>query len=134
MVLAMYKLIVVDDEEMIRENLVGFFEDEGFDVLSAESGEEAVDIIQNEQEKPDIGFIDMRLPGIDGNTVIERASKINPNMKFIIHTGSTEYALPQHLIDIGLTENNIFFKPMSDMEAAINIVHNILKDWLVLAH
>jgi DNA-binding NtrC family response regulator len=115
----MIKLLVVDDEDMIRDNLEAYLEDEGFEVIAAESGERAVELLKEEDEGPSLGVIDMRLPGIDGNEVITQAHKIWPEMLFIVHTGSSEYSLPEHLLSIGLTENNILFKPLPDMETLL---------------
>jgi DNA-binding NtrC family response regulator len=99
------KVLVVDDEEMIRVNLTCFLEDENFTVLSAESGEEAIELLK--ENEPVLGIIDMRLPGIDGNAVILEAYKRYPKMAFIIHTGSSEYTIPEALASIGLTPKHI---------------------------
>ena len=121
----MAKVLVVDDEEMIRVNLECFLEDENYEVIAAGSGEEALELLK--QHEPIFGIIDMRLPGIDGNTVILEAHKIYPNMRFIIHTGSSEYTIPEALAEIGLTSDHIVLKPLSDMSIltkSINIVLN----------
>ena len=110
---ASLRILIVDDENLVRENLVAYCEDEGFDVTSAESGERALEILKT--GRFDIDIIDMRLPGIDGNAVIQQAHAINGGMKFLIHTGSTNYSLPQELVSIGLTSSDILRKPISDM-------------------
>ena len=120
------KILVVDDEMLVRDNLVAFCEDEGFDVISAESGEDALNIL--EKITFDIGIIDMRLPGIDGNAVIITAHNMNIKMKFIIHTGSSNYSLPSELVDIGLTSDNILRKPMSNMNILTEKILEITKD------
>ena len=61
------KILLVDDEEIVRITLEGYLEDEGDTVISAISGEEALEMLAD--ESIDIGIIDMRLPGIDGNTL-----------------------------------------------------------------
>ncbi len=118
------KILIVDDEHLVRENLVAYCEDEGFTVASAESGEEAIDLLR--LQPFDIGIIDMRLPGIDGNSVIMQAHSINSAMKFLIHTGSTNYSLPRELIDIGLNPRNILRKPISDMSHLRKRINEII--------
>ena len=83
------KVLIVDDEETLRTCLVAFLEDEGLDVTCATDGEEALKVHAHSQV--DVGVIDPRLPGIDGNGVILEAHKICPDMKFLVYTGSVTY-------------------------------------------
>lgn len=123
----MAKLLVVDDEEMIRVNLECFLEDEGYDVISADSGEGALDLLKAQEQPPELGVIDMRLPGIDGNETIIGAHALYPQMRFIIHTGSSEYSLPDELVDIGLTKDNILLKPLPDMDTMLDAIERVMK-------
>jgi len=118
------KLLIVDDEEMVRLNLETFLEDEGFDLISAESGEEAVKVLGD--MTVNVGIIDMRLPDMDGQSLILKAYQINPKMQFIIHTGSLDYVLPKQLTEIGITTDQVCHKPISDMDALIHKVHSLV--------
>ena len=118
------KILVVDDENIVSVNLTAYLEDEGFIVFSAASGEEALDLIK--EHEIDIGIIDMRLPGIDGNTLIMKAHDMYPVMKFLIHTGSTNYGLPKSLIDIGLTHEQVLRKPLGDMSVLTRSIKKLL--------
>ncbi|XPV75695.1 MAG: response regulator [Desulfovibrio sp.] len=108
------KVLVIDDEEMIRSTLCDCFEDEGFDVSSAGSSEEGLEVLENEEF--DFATVDMRLPGMDGNDFILLAHEKRPDMKFVIYTGSVDYVLPQKLLDIGLTKEDVFLKPVPHLE------------------
>lgn len=116
-------VLLLDDEENVRINLEAFLEDEDFTVLSAATGEEALKIL--ETGKADVGIIDMRLPGIDGNEVIQRAHELQPDMKFIIYTGSTNYSLPATLKKIGLRQQHVFIKPLPDMAVLSKAIHEL---------
>ena len=107
------KLLIIDDEEGIVRNLAAYFEDEGFTVFTADSGEEALEIMA--ENRIDAAIVDMRLPGINGNDVIEKAFAQGSRTKFIIHTGSNDYKLPKNLIEQGFSEENIFLKPVTDI-------------------
>ncbi len=107
------KILLVDDEEIVRITLEAYLEDEGFFVISANSGEEALEMLAD--QVIDIGIIDMRLPGIDGNTLISKLNKLRPEMKFIIHTGSMGYSLPDALAGIGISDELVFKKPIKSM-------------------
>jgi len=58
------KIMVVDDEKEIRELLSIYLAEDGYDVISAASGEEAIDLAQNEE--PQVILMDVKMPGIDG--------------------------------------------------------------------
>jgi two-component system, OmpR family, response regulator len=116
-------ILIVDDEEHLQENLVAYLEDEGFTVVTAGDGETGLDRVTG--QKFDIGIIDMRLPGMDGNTFILQAHRIQPEMKFIIHTGSMTYSLPHSLMEIGIGKDQVFLKPVIDMKVMIDTIRNI---------
>jgi DNA-binding response OmpR family regulator len=59
-----YKILVVDDEEPIRDLLKGFLEGQGHTVILASTGEEA--LISAERENPHLIVLDVRMPGLDG--------------------------------------------------------------------
>lgn len=117
-------VLVVDDEEMVRENLEAYLEDEGFVVVTAGSGEEALEMLK--EIEPTIGIIDMRLPGMSGNDVIANAHALRPSLRYLIHTGSTNYKLPQELMDIGVSRDDIFIKPVQNMDDLVQALHRIL--------
>ena len=118
-------ILVLDDEELVRANIVAFLEDEGFTVIPAESGEEALEILKS--RPVDIGIIDMRLPGIDGNTFIIRAHALNPRMRFMIHTGSINYTLPRELHEIGVRAADVFRKPETSLTDMLGKIRTFLK-------
>lgn len=66
------RILIVDDEEGIRISLRGILEDEGHQVLEAGSGEEGLQLLEGEQ--PDLVFLDIWLPGMDGLEVLEHLS------------------------------------------------------------
>ena len=116
-----YKILIVDDEPGLLFSLKAYLEDEGYEVEGATSGEEALIILQ--KSIFDAVIIDVRLPGIDGNEVILEAKRSGNNVAFFIHTGSTDYQLPTSLKNMGFSEEDIFLKPLPDL----NIITQILE-------
>lgn len=114
---AALRVLVVDDERTVRENLKAYLEDEGFLVRTAESGEAALALLTGEAFE--VAIVDMRLPGIDGNAFILQAHQRCPELRFLIHTGSSSYSIPQSLHEIGLAETSVFRKPIVDMNRMI---------------
>ncbi|MGB5718810.1 MAG: response regulator [Gammaproteobacteria bacterium] len=108
------RVLVVDDEPFIVTGLRTFLEDEGMHVDSAGSGEEAVDIVRNDSGI-DVCIMDIRLPGMNGDTTIRALYEICPDLRFIIHTGSADYSIPDDLRAIGINERQLFAKPLLDM-------------------
>ena len=70
------KVLIIDDEEAIRSSLQMMFEYEGYDCLQAASGPAGLKIVETYQ--PDIVFLDIKMPGIDGLEVL-KALKQDPN-------------------------------------------------------
>ncbi len=80
-----YLILVIDDEEGIRESLKGILEDEGYEVLGAESAEEGMKIF--EEQSPDLVLLDIWLPGMDGIEALKRMRDRRPSVPVIIISG-----------------------------------------------
>jgi len=78
-------ILIVDDEQPIRDSLGGLFEDEGYLVSTAPSGEEAV--ARFRKHPVDCIFLDIWMPGIDGLETMIRIKKIDPNVPVIMMSG-----------------------------------------------
>ena len=78
-------ILVVDDEESIRQSLKGILTDEGHEVLTAPGGEESLLII--EEELPDLVLLDIWLPGIDGIETLQRIKTNYPQIQVIMISG-----------------------------------------------
>ncbi len=115
------KILILDDELLIRRTLGDYFEDMGYEVYTAESGEEAIEIVKN----TDLDFctVDMRLPGMNGNDFIIKANALNDKIKFLIYTGSPDYVIPAEIQKIGVSNEFILQKPIED----INIIYEKLE-------
>jgi DNA-binding NtrC family response regulator len=114
------RVLVMDDDRGVRLNLCAFLEDEGFTVLSAASGEEALRVL--EEGPVDVGIMDIRLPGLDGDAVILRAHALCPRMQFLIHTGSQNYMLSAGVQALGLRQDDVFIKPVFDMSVIAQVI------------
>ena len=117
-------VLVVDDEPSVRESLSGFLEDRDFEVLSAESGEEALRLLV--EDGADAAIIDIRLPGMDGDVLILEVHKVHPRIKFLIYTGSTEYVPSENLKSLGIRAEDVFHKPLHDMEVLVDAVRRAM--------
>ena len=120
------KILVVDDEDMIGANLKAFLEDEGFDVQLVSTGKEGIAILSTD-DSIDIAIVDIRLPDTDGDEVILQSLPKTKKTHYIVHTGSTEYVLPQSLLELGVTKEQVLFKPLVDMQILLDLIEKLLK-------
>ena len=81
----MARLLVVDDESGIRGALVQVFEYEGHDVLAAEDGHEGIALAAD--FRPDVIFLDVKMPGLDGLDVLARLREDDPSALVIMISG-----------------------------------------------
>jgi len=85
----MKRILVVDDEEGIRQLYKEELEDEGYEVELAERGEEALEKIS--RAKPDAVILDLKMPGMGGLDVLERIREQDKDLPVIISTAYGEY-------------------------------------------
>jgi two-component system, NtrC family, nitrogen regulation response regulator NtrX len=79
------KILVVDDEVSILQSLRGVLQDEGYQVSTAASGEQALEEIK--KDVPDLVLLDIWMPGMDGLTVLEEIKKSFSQLPVIIISG-----------------------------------------------
>ena len=97
----MYKLLLADDESDIREGLmeVVHFEEHGFTVVGqAENGLEALRLC--EEQEPDLIVSDIRMPLMDGLTMLAEAEKALPTVRSIILSGYDEFEFARQAVSL----------------------------------
>jgi len=85
----MKRILLVDDEEGIQLLYREEFEEEGFEVIAAYNGEEALEKFS--REPPDLVILDINMPGMNGIEVLRRMKEINPNLPVILSSAYQEY-------------------------------------------
>lgn len=80
-----YSVLVIDDEESMRDSCCLILAREGFETDSAENGE--IGLAKLQESPPDFVLIDLKMPGIGGLEVLDQAKKINPGIIPIVITG-----------------------------------------------
>ena len=101
------KILIVDDEEKIRDILKEFLTKMGFDIIQAKGGEEAVELLKNDG-KIDLMILDMKMPQFTGIDVLRRKSELKDNRPVILLTGTVS----QENINIpGFSMEDVVYKP-----------------------
>lgn len=87
------RILVIDDDAAIRDTMRMLLEYDGYEVVAAGSGQEGLNII--EREPPDMVFLDVKMPGMDGLEVLSRARGMNETLPVVIVSahGNTATAL-----------------------------------------
>lgn len=120
----LHSILVLDDEERVRELLLEYLSEfDEFNLSGAGSGEEALDLLRR-QGPVELCVVDIRLPGMSGADFIEAASAAKLSKRFIVHTGSGEFTLSRTLLGLGLVKEDVFYKPVDagEMLARIRLV------------
>ena len=78
------KILIVDDEKIVRESLLHWFEEDGYDVEAAEDGETALKMF--DKNKYDLLLVDMKMPGISGLELLKKVKEIDKETIVILIT------------------------------------------------
>ena len=82
------RILIIDDEEGIRDTLRMILKYEGYDVLQAATGEDGVRLI--ERDPPDLVFLDIKMPGMDGIEVLRRIQHLTETLPVVVISGHVE--------------------------------------------
>ncbi len=77
-------VLIVDDERVMRDSLTEWLKEDGYQVYAAESGMEALKLI--EEKNPLVAVVDIKMPGMDGITLLRKIRETHPNVLVIIIT------------------------------------------------
>ncbi|MFH0796481.1 MAG: response regulator [Candidatus Omnitrophota bacterium] len=93
------KILIVDDEEGVRQVLREFFKKKGYKILEAKNGDEALQLVSS--EKISAVLLDINMPGMDGLTTLEKMLRINPKVGVVMITGDQDDEKVNEAISLG---------------------------------
>ncbi|MCB0067298.1 MAG: response regulator [Caldilineaceae bacterium] len=121
-------ILVIDDEEAIRESLTDILEYSGFQVLAAEDGKSGITLF--EEHKPEIGLIilDLLMPGLSGPETLQQLRLLDPAVTILLSSGYHEDEIAQILDGTSAGHSNIHFlqKPYS-LATVVSITRSLLQ-------
>lgn len=110
-------VLVVDDDEAVRDSLSGYLQSMGWNTLTAESAVKALDQVR--KVPPDVVITDVRMPRTDGIELTRRLKEIDPDLEVIIATGHSTEALAIDAIRAGAFD--YFHKPVDAQEVTASL-------------
>ncbi|MBT8365322.1 MAG: response regulator [Deltaproteobacteria bacterium] len=115
------KILLVDDDEWIRDSLSLFFEVEGCNLLTLETAEEGIEAVK--QQAYDLVISDYKLPGMDGIEFLRRVKEKQPNVFEILITAYANYKIVKEAKKIGVQE--FIPKPFTSENVEISLARVI---------
>ena len=104
-------ILLAEDEESVRKLIKEVLEADGYRVIEAADGEEAVNKFMENKDRIDILLLDIVMPKMSGREVYERIKKIKPDIKLLMASGyPADFISQKGILEEGL---NFIAKPMS---------------------
>jgi len=97
-------ILLVEDEEMLRELVQSMLEMKGYRILTACDGMEAIEVFTREQEAIELVLTDLGLPKLGGWEACKKMLEIKPQLQVVVATGYLEPAAKQAMADGGVRE------------------------------
>jgi len=130
------KILVIDDEDIIRKRLKKLISLDGYEVFTTESGQKGLDTFQEvKDEKQDpikVVIVDIKMPGMDGNEVLREIKKSTPQTEVIMITGHG--AIESAIKALRRGAFDYITKPIEYDELALAISRALEKQKLISAH
>jgi UDP-3-O-acyl N-acetylglucosamine deacetylase len=118
-------ILVVDDEAQIRNTLRGVLSDEGFDVVEAENGRVALDMLA--QQEPRLAIVDIWMPEVDGIELVQRMRTQAPGVPIIVISGHGTIETAVRVIRDGAFD---FLEKPFQLDALLRVVGRALDERL----
>ena len=125
----MYKVVLIDDEHIIVEGLKKMIPWEKYDctvVATASDGREGIETIK--RHLPDIVFTDIRMPNLDGITMLAGIKSQFPDMQVTVLTGFRDFEYAQSAIKLGITRFLLKPSKMDELIEALETMVGKLKE------
>jgi DNA-binding response OmpR family regulator len=113
------KVLIVDDDAHILQLYKMELEEEGYEVLTASTGKEAMEVF--EKENPDLVTLDILMPDIDGITLLRKMKELKPRMPIIM---STAY---DYRDDFAVWASEAYLVKSSDLSEMKSMITKLLK-------
>lgn len=116
------KILVVDDESDFRQLMTVWLESKGYSAITAANGKDAVKLVK--EEKPDIIFMDLRMPVMDGSETVKSIRRFNKNIPIIIISA---YIDDPKMGEVNSSDISGIFYKNEDFEKGLSLLESVLR-------
>jgi signal transduction histidine kinase/CheY-like chemotaxis protein/putative methionine-R-sulfoxide reductase with GAF domain len=117
-------ILVIDDEEPVREAITDILDLEGISVISAENGTTGIQLYLQHQTDVKVVLLDLSMPGLSGEETLRALREINPSVQVILSSGYSEKDAVGRFSDLGLTA---FLQKPYEAETLISLLGHHLR-------
>ena len=112
-------ILVVEDEPVVLEMVKSILQGNGYTVLAAPNGKEALQVGESHTGSIDLVLTDIIMPGMSGGEFIQRLMPVHPGIRVLYMSGYTKYAVVDH----GVLEsvNSFIWKPFSPADLLLKV-------------
>jgi len=114
------KILIVDDEDGIVEEVREFFLEEGYEVVCANTAAEGIKRVK--EERPGIALVDLKLPDMSGVEVLIAAKAFDPSIKVIVNTGYVDPVMQERAEKSGA---DAFLNKPFDLEILMDAIEKL---------
>lgn len=117
------KLLIIDDDTLVRRSIIAYLEDSGFDVhevAEASHIDQAID-----ENQPELVLTDLRMPGMDGLQLLRQVKLKHPDLPVIIISGAGSVGDVVRALRLGASDYLV--KPILDIEVLVHAIRKALE-------
>lgn len=119
-------VLVIDDEEPVREVVVDILESEGMQVMTAPSGTLGIEIYRKRSHEIDLVLLDLSMPGLSGEQTLQELHRINADIRVILSSGYSQTEATRRFVGQGLA--GFIHKPYDATTLVDEIVKHLNSD------
>ena len=120
------RILVCDDDAGVRDVLTQLLEDEGFDVVQAAMGQQALEeLTKGEEDRPSLALIDIKMPDLDGISVLQHMLERGVDVPVILMTGFSTASKAIKAMQMGAAD--YLTKPFTDLDEVTIAVERVLR-------
>jgi serine phosphatase RsbU (regulator of sigma subunit) len=117
------RLLLIDDDRLVRESISAYLIDSGFEVIECADGLKGVELYR--EQRPDLVISDLRMPGLDGISVIKALHEVDSEVPVVVISGVG--VMGDVVESLRLGASDFLIKPLVDLEVLVHSVEKALE-------
>ena len=118
------KLLIIDDDALVRQSIVTYLTDSGFNVTATSDAPSALDILASSSYLPDLILTDLRMPNGDGLQLLQTLNDLHDGIPVIVISGAGVISDVVGALRLGARDYLI--KPLVDLEVLVHSINKVL--------